>query len=283
MMMERDFSDNEEEFVDTNRVIKPEPLNMSSVAMALPDVPTHQAGTKAVRPTPEDNCRAKLAVVEDTKIQSDDDDDDENDGDYQPQEENSEKKKRKRGPNKTKSILPQVNHILDALQNMQRLDRTEAECKAFISSLVWTDKKINEFKLGLTNLMQISNKSATATESAMMRYLTSLENEHPEAIIAEQCRDMSYPSLKKATTSVEEQIYEAEQEVKRLKNSLKIHKFFLEIHQEQTHDRCSLMAWFFRGIAEIESTRFLEAASKTSARKEFGRRGGGRGGRSNEI
>lgn len=281
MMMERDFSDNEEEYVDTSRAIKPEPLEMSAMMLALPYTPSHEPGTKFVRPTAEEETRVAL-IAEDMRTQNDDGDD-ENDGDYQPQEENSEKKKRKRGANKTKSILPRVNIILDGLQKMQREEKTEAECKAFISSLVWTDKTINEFKLGLTHLMQISNKSATATESTMMRYLTSLENAHPDAVMADECRDMSYPSLKKATTSLEDQIYQAEMEVKRLKDALKIHKFFLEIHQEQTHDRCSLMAWFFRGIAEIESARFLEAASKTSARKEFGRRGGGRGGRSNEI
>lgn len=280
MMWERNLSDNEDEYIDSSRAITRNPMDMSSMGMALPDVPRHQAGTKAVRPSHEEECKIAIAE-EDLKTQYDDDDN--NDEDYQPQGEGSEKKRR-RGPSKTKSVLPQVNHILDALQNMQREERTEAECKSFISSLVWTDKKINDYKVGLTSLMQISNKSATATESTMMRYLTSLENEHPDAVMADQCRDMTFPSLKKSTTLIEDQIYEAEMEVKRLKNTLKIHKFFLEIHQEQTHDRCTLMAWFFQRIAEIESTRFLEVASKTSARKEFGRRGGGgRSSRSNEI
>jgi hypothetical protein len=238
-----------------------------SQGIPLPSVPTH-IPTGIPRPA-QLSREEETRITIDEKIQSDDEDD--NDGDY----EEESKKKRKRGRDKKKEVASQVSLLVDQLQLMQRQGRSETDCFTFLSSINWTDKKLFDFKLALTGLMQVSNKSASATETAMMKYLTGLQNDHPDSLMADQCREMAYPSLQKATLEIEEQIFEAERELKKLKNSLKIHKFFLEVHQEQTHDRCSLMAWLFQKMAELESRRFLEVASKTSARKEFGRRSGG--------
>ena len=267
-------SDDETEYIDSSRCITSESLEMRSMLLALPAIPTHSPGV-AVRPqrlAPEEEIRIAL----EEKVQSDDDDG----SDYEEEEEGAQKKakkKRRRGPDKKKVMFSQVNLILDHLQCMQRNGRSEGDFISFLSSMPWTDKKINEFKTALTGLMEISNKSASATESAMMRYLTGLQNDHPDAVLANECREMTFQSLQKATTTMEDRIFEAEMEVKRLKNALKVHKFFLEVHQEQTHDRCNVMGWVFNQLIQIESRRFSEAASKTSARKEFGRRGGGGG------
>jgi hypothetical protein len=283
---EMHMSDDEDEsqYVDQNRVINT--LEMRALLISLPDAPTHppssvaSVSSRPARLSAEEECRIALS----DKIQSDDDDDD---NDYEEEEQKS-KKKRKRGADKKKTSVKEVNLILDTLQIMQRQGKTQSEMKGFLSSVDWTDKKIFECKTALASLIQISNKSASATETVMIKYLTGLQNDHPDAVLGNQCRDMTYPSLQKATTQIEDDIHYAEMDILRLKNELKIHKFFLEVHHEQTHDRCALMELFFSRLTQIESRRFLEASSKTSARKQIGRRGGPGGGsggssRSNEV
>ena len=283
------MSDDEDEsqYVDRDRVV--DSLEMRSLLISLPDVPTHlpssvpvaSVSSRPARLSPEEECRIALT----DKVQSDNDDDDDND--YEEEEE-KKKKKRKRGADKKKTSVKEVNLILDTLQIMQRQGKSQSEMKGFLSSVNWTDKKIFECKTALASLIQISNKSASATETVMIKYLTGLQNDHPDAVLGNQCRDMTYPSLQKATTQIEDDIHYAEMDILRLKNELKIHKFFLEVHHEQTHDRCALMELFFSRLTQIESRRFLEASSKTSARKQIGRRGGPGGGsggssRSNEV
>ena len=275
--MKLQSSDDEREYIDTNRCITTDSLEMRAMLLALPFTPSHNPGV-ARRPSPEEEIR--VAMQE--KVQSDDDDG--SDYDEEAVETKSKKRARRRGPDKKKVLFSQIGLILDQMQSMQRQGNTIEECTAMMQRIEWTDKKIYEFKTGLTSMMQVSNKSATATESQMMKYLTGLQNDHPDSIMSDECREMTYPVLQKATTSIEDQIFEAELEVKRLKNALKIHKFFLEVHREQTYDRCEWMAWLFRGLVQLESDRFVQVAQKTSVRKEFGsRRGGGGSGRSNEV
>lgn len=279
--MKLQSSDDEREYIDTNRCITTDSLEMRSILLALPLAPSHHPGdvVQPRRPSPEE----EIIVAMQEKVQSDGD----SGSEYEDESKSSSaqrSRKRSRGPDKKKQLFSQIGLILDQMQCMERQGKTIEECNALMQRIDWSDKKINEFKTGLTAMMQVSNKSATATESQMMKYLTGLQNGHPDSILSDQCREMAYPALQKATTTIEDQIFEAELEVKRLKNALKIHKFFLEVHQEQTLGRCEWMAWLFRGLVQLESDRFVQAASKTSARKMFGsRRGGGSSSRSNEV
>ena len=287
------IEDNEMDYVDEDRCIRPtdsDTLNMRAIAASLPNVPTHdpsvsRAKQKPVRLTPEEDF--KVAMIEPVYANDDDGDDDDEDEDFQPEEEEGQKKSKKRkkdstsnrGPYKKNAVLAQVNLLLDALQNMHQEDRTDDQCLDFLRSQDWSDKKIADYKMGLMSLMQVSNKSATATETTMMRYLSGLQNDHPDAVLADQCREMPYKALQKATSKVQDEIFDAEMYIKNLKNDLKIHKFFLEVHAGKTQDRCDWMNWCFQKISDIELRRFFEASSKTSARKEFGaKRGGGGGG-----
>ena len=272
-------SDDEDEtqYVDSSRCIV-NSLEMRAVGLALPDVPTHTPVIQPRRLTPEEEYRAAM----EEKLQSDDDGD--SDEEEEEEEKNEKKsKKRRRGPDVKKTTQAQVNQILDTIQNMHTTGRAEEDYISFIDSLPWTDKKIFEFKQGLMSLMAISNKSATATEATMIKYISGLQNNHPDAVLSEQCREMPYTQLQKATVQVEDEIFAVELELKRLKNNLKIHKFFLEVHAEKTQGRCDWMNWFFNRLTSLEHQRFLEVASKTSARKEFGKRTGGGKYRSNEV
>lgn len=82
---------------------------------------------------------------------------------------------------------------------------------------------------------------------------------------------MFYQSLQKATASTEDAILHAELEVARLKQNLKIHRFFLECHAEKTTDRQNIMQYCHGKLSAMESKLFAEAMAKTSARNMFAR------------
>jgi hypothetical protein len=256
--------DSEDELIDTTRCIVPDnsisTLEMRSVALSLPSVPTH---VPVIR----------REIKEEAVASGDDDDDDE---DYQ--EEKAPKKRKKRsttgggGKQRQKMMDLQANELIDVLQSMHQRGSTIEEADQHLSSLQLDEAKITGLKTSLFKFMQLSNKSSSATEMKMMKHLSSLQNDHPDRQLEDTIRQMSYASLVKATNDTEDAIVQAELELKRLKDHLKIHRFFLEVHPEKTQDRELIIQFVHEKLTAIEQKRFQEALAKTSARKMFARR-----------
>lgn len=254
------YESDDESLIDNTRCIMPnsESLEMRSMLLALPPIPKHTPFVaKAAKATKED-----------------DDGDDDNDEDYE--ESDAPKKKRKQRPaggrQQLKTMDLQANELVDILLTMHHRGATPEEAYGYIASMHLDEKKISGLKTSMFRLMQLSNKSSSATEIKMMQYLTSLTNDHPDKQLEEALRAMSYQALKKSTTETEDAIFQAELEVKRLKDNLKIHKFFLEVHPEKVEDRAFIIQFIHNQLTQIEQQRFQDALAKTSARKLFASR-----------
>jgi len=247
-------------------------LEMRSLALSLPSVPTHPVG-RPVRLSREDEYKA--AMEEKVAYASDDGDSSASDT-----EGKSSKKRKKaktessggRQRSQAKILDHQADELINALQTMHQRGSTTEDAQAYISSLSLDPKKIAGLKTSLLKFMQLSNKASTATEIAMMKHLSSLQNDHPDRVLEESIRAMTYRSLQKSANETEDAIVMAELEVKRLKHNLRIQKFFLEVHPEKTQDREMIIQFCHQQLSAIESRMFEEALTKTSARKMFAQR-----------
>lgn len=252
----------DERFVDTSRcIVKEENVQSLETRFAVLSLP----------PTP-----TFVPVSVHTTKEDDDGDDDDDDDDYV--ESDAPKKKRKQQSNPAggrqylKAMDLQANELVDVIQSMHQRGSTEEDAYSYVRSLQLDDKKIAALKTSMFRLMQLSNKTSSATEMKMMKYLSSLTNDDPDKQLENSIRAMSYQSLTKATTATEDAIVQAELEVKRLKNNLKIHRFFLEVHPEKVEDRSFVIQFIHSQLTQIEQQRFQDASAKTSARKFFARR-----------
>lgn len=264
MMM---YDSEDEHLIDTSRcILKEEDVQSLETRFAVLTLP----------PTPTFVPVSVQAVANATK-EDDDGDDDDDDDDYT--ESDAPKKKRKQrstpaagGRQQLKAMDLQANELVEAIQSMHQRGGTEEDAYSYVTSLQLDEKKIAALKTSMFRLMQLSNKTSSATEMKMMKYLSSLTNEHPDKQLEESIRAMSYQALTKATTETEDAIVMAELEVKRLKDNLKIHRFFLEVHPEKVEDRAHIIQFVHQQLTKIEQQRFQDALAKTSARKMFARR-----------
>lgn len=253
----------DEDLIDTSRCIVDVPSLESRLAvLSLP-------------PTPSHSLYALHTHIE-KSTKEDDDGDDDDDEDYE--ESDAPKKKRKQrsasagGRQQTKAMDLQANELIDVIQSMHQRGATEEDAYSYVTSLQLDEKKIAALKTSMFRLMQLSNKTSSATEIKMMKYLSSLTNEHHDKRLENSIREMSYQSLTKATTATEDAIVQAELELKLLKDNLKIHRFFLEVHPEKVEDRSFVIQFIHEKLTQLEQQRFQAALAKTSSRKMFARR-----------
>ena len=262
------YDSEDENLIDTSRcIVKEEDVQSLENRFAVLTLP----------PTPTFVPVSVQAVANATK-EDDDGDDDDDDDDYV--ESDAPKKKRKQrstpagqgGRQYLKAMDLQANELVEAIQAMHQRGATEEDAHSYVTSLQLDEKKIAALKTSMFRLMQLSNKTSSATEIKMMKYLSSLSNDDPDKQLENSIRAMSYQSLTKATTATEDAIVQAEMEVKRLKDNLKIHRFFLEVHPEKVEDRSFVIQFIHSQLTQIEQQRFQDALAKTSARKFFARR-----------
>ena len=268
MDYENEFRTNEVSFVDTQRAIvsTDEELAHRMQALSLPSVPVHTPGKKLLTVTIEDD-------------DGDDDDDgvgEENDEDYEEipskkrgKEQNTSSRKAGRVYKKSADTL--AKQLVDSLLAMVHRGQTAEDCALFLRNMkqLKDGRAIANAKLSLQRMISYSNKTATATETAMIVHLSGLSDDHPDKRLELTIRESSYQDLLTTTVALENKIMDAQRELDVLQDQMKIHKFFANVHPQRTQDQDSCINFIFGELNKMEVERFTLAQQQTSTLKNF--------------
>lgn len=240
-------------------------------ANSLPSVPTHVPihvpKIYLKKPTIEEELAEAMLASDDG---SGNDDDDEYSSDVEIS--GGKNKKRKQNPSGKsyqKVADKKAEQLIETLISMNLRGSNTEQMIEFLRSLNYPDKTLSEIKSSLRKKMSTSIKGLTAKQTSMLKYLSALENDHPDKVLELQLRDpsMTFASLSKMTTEKEDRIARLELELAVEKDELKLHKFFLENHADKTTTRDACMTFLQKTFNKIENERMRAITESVAAKR----------------